>query len=253
MRIRFKVAIPARFASTRLPGKPLLTIGGKPMIQHVYERALASGADEVVIATDDARIAAAADDFGASVCMTSGRHRSGTERIAELVRARGEPPETVIVNVQGDEPLLPPALVSQVAELLARTDAARMATLCEPISEARELFDPAVVKIVCDRRGRALYFSRAPIPWHRGAFAARPGALPEDPIYFRHVGLYAYRAGYLLEYADAPATPLEGVEALEQLRALWNGDWVQVAKAREPAPAGVDTEADLARVRRLLE
>jgi len=250
--VAFKVVIPARYASTRLPGKPLLDLGGKPMLQHVYERALESGAGSVVVATDDERIAGASRAFGATVWMTSARHRSGTERIAEVAARLGEPDGGIIVNVQGDEPLLPPALIAQVGENLQAQTEAVMATLCEPITSPAAVFDPDVVKVVFDARGYALYFSRAPIPWQRGRFGREPPGSLDPGAHFRHIGLYAYRAGYLRRYAAAPACTLESSEALEQLRALHHGARIHVAEACErPGPA-VDTHEDLEAVRRML-
>ncbi len=252
VRPRFRVIIPARYASTRLPGKPLLEIAGRPMLQHVWERARASGADEVVIATDDERIRRAAEGFGARVIMTAASHRSGTDRLAEAVEQLGCAAGDVIVNVQGDEPQMPPENVAQVAANLERHGDAGVATLCEPIRTAEELFNPNVVKVVFDHAGYALYFSRAPIPWERDAFAAAPEALPEGAGHYRHLGIYAYRAGFLREYVAWPGCALEHSEALEQLRVLWQGRRIHVAEAHMRPPAGVDTEADLERVRRAL-
>jgi len=249
---RFRVIIPARYASTRLPGKPLLEIAGRPMLQHVWERARESGAEEVVIATDDERIRTVAEGFGARVIMTAASHRSGTDRLAEAAEQLGCAAGDVIVNVQGDEPQMPPENVAQVAANLERHGDAGVATLCEPIRTAEELFNPNVVKVVFDHAGYALYFSRAPIPWERDAFAAEPGALPEGTGHYRHLGIYAYRAGFLREYVTWPGCALEHSEALEQLRVLWQGRRIHVAEARMRPPAGVDTEADLERVRRAL-
>jgi 3-deoxy-manno-octulosonate cytidylyltransferase (CMP-KDO synthetase) len=247
--LKFSVLIPARYASTRLPGKPLLPIGGKPMIQHVYERALESGAERVVIATDDGRIEEAASAFGASVCRTGPEHQSGTERLAEAVERLGLEPDAIVVNLQGDEPLMPPALLDQVAQNLAANPAAQMATLCTRIHEAGELFDPHAVKVVMDSRGYALYFSRAVIPWDRDAFAVTTQELPASAEHYRHLGIYAYRAGFLREYAAWPPCELERMESLEQLRVLWHGARIHVAEAVELPGPGVDTEADLERVR----
>jgi 3-deoxy-manno-octulosonate cytidylyltransferase (CMP-KDO synthetase) len=247
----FVVAIPARYGSTRLPGKPLRTIAGQPMIEHVYRRALVGGAASVVIATDDARIAEVAAGFGADVCMTAPTHASGTDRLAEVARVRGWSDDTIVVNLQGDEPLMPPALLRQVAEGLERHPPAGIATLCTRIGDVHEVFDPHSVKVVRDAEGYALYFSRAAIPYHREAFArdsGRPEGLPGGSDYFRHLGLYAYRAGTLHRFAGRPPCPLEQTESLEQLRALWNGIRIYVAEAVVLPPAGVDTEADLVRV-----
>lgn len=240
----FIVVIPARFASTRLPGKPLAEIAGRPMIAWVHDRARASGASEVIVATDDRRIADACARFGADVELTSSDHRSGTERIAEVAERRRWSDEQIVVNVQGDEPLLPPALVVQAAALLAQRPEAAIATLMTPLGSVAEWRDPNLVKVVVDRDGWALYFSRAAIP-HR-----RDGGLPS--VAYRHVGLYAYRAGGLKAIASAQSCALEEIEKPEQLRALWLGQRIAVTVAGEEPPRGVDTEDDLAAVRRLL-
>lgn len=244
----FRIVIPARYASVRLPGKPLRVIGDKPMIQHVYARAIESGAAEVVIATDDTRIADAARGFGAMVCPTRPDHASGTDRIAEVVSVLAWPEDSIVVNLQGDEPLMPPALLRQVAEALDGHVAAQVATLCAPIHSSAEVFDPHCVKVVRDARGFALYFSRAPIPWHRDAFAESTESLPAgDGVHFRHIGLYAYRAGYLAEFTRAAPCALERSESLEQLRVMWYGGKIYVDVAIESPAHGVDTEADLQR------
>lgn len=243
----FIVVIPARYASTRLPGKPLVEIAGKPMIQHVVAKAQASGADRVVVATDDARVEAAL----AGVCevvMTSPDHQSGTERLAEVVDTLSLADDTIVVNVQGDEPLIPEANIRQLAENLARGTAS-MATLSVAIVDAEEMHNPNAVKVVCDQHGHALYFSRAAIPWDRDAFAAGPDVSPGAQ---RHVGIYAYRAGFIRRYVAWPVSPLETIESLEQLRVLYQGEKIHVAQAVEPPPAGVDTPEDLERVRALL-
>lgn len=248
----FRVAIPARYGASRLPGKPLRRLGDRTLLEHVYRVALASGAAEVVIATDDERIGSVAAGFGARVVFTAAEHRSGTDRLAELVETLAWPDETIVVNLQGDEPLLPPALLARVAAALADHPTAGIATLAAPLGQVDELFDPNVVKLVRDAGGKALYFSRAPIPWHRDAFAdGRPAALPEGR-WWRHIGVYAYRAEVLGAYPGLPPGPLEAVESLEQLRALHNGIRIQVATVAEAPPGGVDTEADLARVSALL-
>lgn len=248
----FRVVIPARYASTRLPGKPLADIGGRPMIQHVWARAIESGAEQIVVATDDKRVEDAARGFGADVCLTGRRHHSGTDRIAEVVDRYGWPDEAVVVNLQGDEPAMPPVLLQQVAGALAAHPDAAVATLAVPVHGRDELFDPNVVKVVADRNGYALYFSRAPIPWHRDSFPDRSGALPEGAGFWRHLGIYAYRVGFLRRFVTWPAADLETCEALEQLRALWRGERIHVGLARERPAAGVDTPDDLERVRRVL-
>ena len=249
----FHVIIPARYASSRLPAKPLLDIGGKPMLQHVYERALQSGAASVTVATDDARIEAAVIAFGGEACMTSALHQSGTERLAEAATRLGLKGEDIVVNLQGDEPLIPPRLLRQVAVILEGDHGADMSTLCTRIHTAAELFDPHVVKVVMDRLGNALYFSRAVIPWDRDAFAVTTEELPEKAIHHRHLGLYAYRVGFLEEYVTKTACDLERMESLEQLRVLWHGGRIHVAEAEEIPGPGVDTAEDLNRVRALLQ
>lgn len=239
----FVVVIPVRMASQRLPGKPLLEIEGRPMIAWVWERARRSGATEVVIATDDERIAAVGVRLGADVEMTAASHASGTDRIAEVARKRGWSGAEIVVNVQGDEPLLPPALVDQVASLLADDESAGMATLTTPVTNREEFEDPHMVKVVTDHQGHALYFSRAPIP------ASRDGQLPLNAR--RHIGIYAYRAATLALLAATPPCALEETERLEQLRALWLGQRIAVADAVELPPRGVDTAADLEHIRRL--
>lgn len=248
----FHVIIPARYASSRLPGKPLLDIGGKPMLQHVCERALESGAASVTVATDDQRIADAAAGFDISVCMTGEHHSSGTERLAEAAGQLGLADDAVVVNLQGDEPLMPPGLLRQVADLLQGDHGADMSTLCTRIHTAAELFDPHVVKVVSDSSGKALYFSRAVIPWDRDAFAVTTETLPEQAEHYRHLGLYAYRVGFLKRYVTLEACPLERMESLEQLRVLWHGGHIHVGEALELPGPGVDTAEDLERVRGLL-
>lgn len=252
MSAEFKVVIPARYGSSRLPGKPLRLLAGRPMVEHVYRRACESGAEQVVIATDDVRIETAARAFGATVVMTSPDHPSGTDRLAEVVAHMGWPDAAVVVNLQGDEPLMPPALLRQVAGNLAAHPDAAIATLCTPITDAQELFDPNVVKLVSDAAGYALYFSRAPIPWARDAFAVSRDRLPAQLPCRRHLGLYAYRASFLRAYHQMTPAPLEGIEMLEQLRALWHGYRIHVADAvAQPGP-GVDVEIDAQRVEALL-
>lgn len=244
----YRIIIPARYASTRLPGKPLRDIAGKPMIQHVYERACASGAGEAVIATDDQRIRAAAEGFGARVCMTSPDHASGTERLAEAVDMCGCADDEIVVNLQGDEPRMPAACLDQVAGELQQRSAAQVATLCTSVAGAEEVFDPNVVKVVRDANGYALYFSRAPIPWHREHFASSPASIAgAGQHWMRHIGLYAYRAGYIKEYAGLAPCDIERTESLEQLRVLWHGGRIAVAEAVQVPPPGVDSEQDLQR------
>lgn len=250
----FTIVIPARYASTRLPGKPLIEIKGKPMLQHVYERACASHAEQVIIATDDQRIQQVAEKFAATVCMTATTHRSGTERIAEVIDKHHIAADTIIVNLQGDEPLMPTACLDQVARSLAITPAASVATLCASITTAHELFDPHIVKVVRDAQDFALYFSRAPIPWHRDEYVSTQDVLPKDGTpYYRHIGLYAYRAAYIKEYLMAEACALEQAEALEQLRVLWHGGKIIVPLAEQTPGPGIDTEADLRKVATLLD
>jgi 3-deoxy-manno-octulosonate cytidylyltransferase (CMP-KDO synthetase) len=248
----FVVAIPARYASKRLPGKPLSPIAGKPMVLHVARRALAAGAQEVVVATDDARIAGALVGSGIRVVMTRADHVSGSDRLAECVRICGWSDETVVVNLQGDEPLAPVSGVRAVAELLIESDAP-MATLATPFTTIEEFRDPNCVKVVADRNGHALYFSRAPIPWPRDAFLKGQDALPPGMPFLRHIGIYAYRAGFLQTFTTLAPTPLERAESLEQLRALEHGYAIAVRMAPEPFPPGVDTPADLARVQTLID
>ena len=240
----FIVVIPARYASTRLPGKPLKDIAGKPMIEWVYRQAGKSGASEVLVATDDERIVAACRAFEARVEMTSTEHASGTDRIAELARRFEWDDQQIVVNVQGDEPLISPVCIAQTARLLAWRPQAAIATLVTPLESETEFRDANLVKVVTDKDGWALYFSRAPIPW------PRDGGMPSV---MRHVGLYAYRAGSLRAISDASPCALEEVERLEQLRALWLGHKIIVGKAAEPPAPAVDTEEDLAKVRRFLE
>ena len=247
----FVVAIPARYASTRLPGKPLLPIGGEAMVLQVARRALAAGASDVVVATDDDRVRAALNGSQVRVVMTRVDHASGSDRLAECAELLGWAEDTIVVNLQGDEPLAPPSGIAAVAAALAESDAP-MATLATPLTGVHELFSPHCVKVVTDRAGDALYFSRAPLPWARDAFAESRQRLPDRVPFLRHIGIYAYRADFLRKFAALPPTPLEGVEALEQLRALENGYRIAVRLAPEPFPGGVDTPEDLERVRALL-
>lgn len=249
--MQFSVVIPARFGSTRLPGKPLLRFAGKTMIEHVYRAAEQSAAAEVIVATDDERIKAEVESFGGKVCMTRADHESGTDRLQEVAALNGWADEHIVVNVQGDEPLIPPAVINQVAENLHANSSAAAATLSWPIESHEQLFDPNSVKVVSNETGLALYFSRAPIPWHRDSFA---GATPDIAAAgaMRHIGIYAYRASILHEFVSWPQAALETIEKLEQLRILANGRAIHVAKACQQVPAGVDTQADARRVEQVL-
>lgn len=252
MSASFKVVIPARYASTRLPGKPLLNIAGKPMIVHVCEKAQQAGADAVVVATDDERILQAVGHLGIDAVMTRSDHQSGTERIAEVAARYGWAEDTVVVNLQGDEPLIPPEIIRDLAEVLAVQQHAGIATLAAKIVDEEEIFNPNAVKVVLNKEDYALYFSRAPIPWDRDGFKAynkhTSGKLPS----LRHIGMYAYRAGFLKRYCSWSASVLETVESLEQLRILWEGEAIKVKIIDRTPPAGVDTQEDLQRVEQLL-
>ncbi|WP_049629828.1 3-deoxy-manno-octulosonate cytidylyltransferase [Cellvibrio sp. pealriver] len=250
----FYVVIPARYASTRLPAKPLKDIAGKPMIQHVYERACESDAAKVIIATDDARIESVAKRFGAHVCMTLATHNSGTDRLQEVAAQLGLGADDIVVNVQGDEPLIPSSVINQVAKNLAENRYASVATLSEPIHTLDDFRNPNIVKAVADQQGRALYFSRAPIPWPRDHFAQpETNTLPVGLPVQRHIGIYAYRVALLNRFITWPQAVLEKIESLEQLRVLANGEAIHIAEACAQVPGGVDTEADLLRVKALLE
>lgn len=250
----FSIVIPARYASTRLPGKPLLDIAGKPMIQHVYERAIESGAERVIIATDDKRIQQAAESFGAMVCMTAAAHRSGTERLAEVIDTFQIEDDHIVINLQGDEPLLPPGCLQQVAKALDEDKDASVATLCTHVKSVEEIFDPHAVKVVLDHRQHALYFTRAPVPWDREHFNEQSTLSEEQlSVYRRHIGLYAYRAGFVKKYIQLPVTDLEQIESLEQLRVMWHGYSIVVPLAKEVPGPGVDTAEDLETVRKLIQ
>jgi 3-deoxy-manno-octulosonate cytidylyltransferase (CMP-KDO synthetase) len=252
MSLRFKVVIPARYASTRLPGKPILDIAGKPMIAHVCERAQEADAEEIIVATDDERIFQTVSNLGIRVIMTRPDHQSGTERIAEVAQQCGWAGNEIIVNLQGDEPLIPPATIREVAVALAGQKQAGIATLAAKIIDSEEIFNPNAVKVVLNKAGYALYFSRAPIPWERNAFAQsdrKPsGVMP----YFRHIGMYAYTVDFLNHYCSWEASALESVESLEQLRILWHGEQVLVKIVDKTPEAGVDTLEDLRRVEQVL-
>ena len=246
-RVRFMAVVPARYASTRLPAKPLLDLGGKPMVVRVAERAALSGADEVWVATDHPDVVKAAEKNGLPVLLTRADHPTGTDRLAEVVEQRGWNDETIVVNVQGDEPLIDPALVAQTACRLAESGA-DIATVAHPIDDSRDFFAPNVVKVVCRANGDAMYFSRAPIPFARDHFARDRDSLPPRFVAHRHIGLYAYRAGFLRAYARLAPSPIEGFEALEQLRALWHGYRISVLVSDHMPMPGVDTPEDAARM-----
>lgn len=248
-----RVVIPARYASTRLPGKPLADIAGQPMIVRVAAAARRAQTDGVWVATDDERIVAAVRQHGFDAVMTNANHASGTDRIAEVAARLQWDDADIVVNVQGDEPLLEPALIAAVAGALAGDPDAAMATAAHPLTTAADFFNPNVVKVVCDARGRALYFSRAPIPWDRDRFADQRDSLPADLMARRHIGLYAYRVSFLHRFGRLAPAPLERRESLEQLRALWHGYPIQVVCVAHPPAPGVDTAEDLDRVRRMFD
>ena len=248
--VPFTVVIPARYGSTRLPGKPLALLAGKPMIQHVVERAHASAAQQVIVATDDHRVADVVTGFGAKVCLTAASHASGTDRIHEVSQQLGLADDAIVVNVQGDEPLIPPAVINQVAANLADHPPAAAATLSEPVSDREVWQNPNVVKVVTDSRGYALYFSRATIPYPREGVET---LFSTDFLPQRHLGIYSYRVSLLQKFVRWPMADLERVECLEQLRILANGHRIHVAPACEPVPGGIDTPEDLAQCQRLLE
>ena len=247
----FTVIIPARYASSRLPRKPLADIAGKPMIQHVWEKAQQAGANRVIIATDHEEIEQVAKTFSAEVCMTSTEHNSGTERLAEVIEKMAIADDEIIVNVQGDEPLIPPAIIQQVAQNLSENQV-NMATLAVKLETKEELFNPNCVKVVTDQKGIALYFSRAAIPFAREHFADCNDAFVATQPYLRHIGIYSYRAKFVNQYIRWQPTVLEKLESLEQLRALWYGEKIHVELAKEAPQVGVDTLEDLERVRQIL-
>lgn len=249
--MQFTVIIPARYASTRLPRKPLLDIAGKSMIQHVWEKAQQAGAKRVIVATDNNEILQVVKDFGGEVCLTSEAHQSGTERLAEVIEKMAIHDDEIIVNVQGDEPLIPPVIVKQVAENLDRY-AVNMATLAVKLQNREELFSANVVKAVTDKDGFALYFSRAAIPWARDHFPMLNDDVIQQHNFLRHIGIYAYRAGFIKQYVSWQPSPLEQLESLEQLRALWHGEKIHLALAKQAPEVGVDTLEDLERVRAIL-
>ena len=244
----FTVIIPARYASTRLPGKPLQNIAGKPMVQHVYERACQSAANQVIVATDDERIVHAVKGFSGEVCMTKDSHESGTDRLQEVAVSLGLKDDDIVVNVQGDEPLIPPAVINQVAENLAKNCVASVATLSEPLHSLDELTNPNIVKVVKNNNDLALYFSRAPIPYAREGWGAKP---QKELSPQRHIGIYAYRVSLLHKFVEWPQATLEKVECLEQLRILANVHNIHIAKAVEVVPGGVDTPEDLQKIQQL--
>ena len=247
----FSVLIPARLASTRLPGKPLADIGGLPMVVRVAQRAVEAGAEQVVVAADDASIIQACQAHGVRALLTGTGHASGSDRLAEACALLGLDGQQVVVNVQGDEPLIEPQLIRQCAELLQQREDCVMSTAAHPIAELQDYLDPNIVKVVLDARGRALYFSRAPIPWLRTGSGAERPVLPQQPPALRHVGLYAYRAAFLRSFPELPPSPVEGTEALEQLRVLWHGQHIAVHVSEQAPGTGVDTPEDLERVRAL--
>ncbi len=242
----YTIVIPARYGSSRFPGKPLADIAGKPMIQHVYERCLQSGASRIVVATDDERIVACVEGFGGDTCLTSSKHESGTERISEVIEILGLDEDEIIVNVQGDEPLIPPQVIDQVADNLFSRPAVNMATLAVEITQDEEKSNPNVVKVVLDKDGYALYFSRSLIPFQREL------AVSFDHSYLRHIGLYSYRAKFVKQYLAWQASPLEHIECLEQLRVLWHGEKLHVDIASQQPPPGVDSPEDLKLVQDIL-
>lgn len=248
----YHIIIPARYTSVRLPGKPLRMIAGKSLLAHVIESAQRSQAERIIVATDDQRIIDAALDYDVETCLTSAQHNSGTERIHEVIEKFDLADDTVIVNMQGDEPLMPSSCLDQLGLALAQDTGAEMATLSAPMENAEEIFDPNVVKLVCDQQGNALYFSRAPIPWERDAFMHTPPALSSLAHFQRHIGLYAYRAGFVRQYISWGSCELEQIESLEQLRVLYHGEKIKVVAAGEVPGPGVNTEEELQRAEAIL-
>ncbi len=249
----YKIVIPARYGSSRLPGKPLIDLAGKPMVQHVFERAVATGVTDIVIATDDQRIFDVASDFGAQVLMTSLDHENGTERICEVAREMNWQDSDVIVNLQGDEPLIPRSLIELTAQGLLKNPSAGMSSLCAAITSDKDAFDPNVVKAVLDNSGFALYFSRAPIPWDRELYKSGLEKMTKQSAVYRHIGMYGYRVSFLKEYEKMQMTALEQVECLEQLRALSYGIKIHMSVIDQPPGHGVDTQEDAKRVAQLLK
>ncbi|MCW9032119.1 MAG: 3-deoxy-manno-octulosonate cytidylyltransferase [Gammaproteobacteria bacterium] len=244
----FRIVIPARFASTRLPAKPLREICGKPMIAHVIERAQQSKAEEVIVATDSEEIAAAISDLDVRVCMTHENHQSGTERLSEVIEQLGFDDDQILINLQGDEPMMPPVCLNQVGQALEEDIHLKMATLCTPLTDIEELFDPHAVKVVRDINDFALYFTRAAVPWSRDCFNEVPREMPRQQEYQRHIGLYGYRAGFIKQYLEWDSSDIEKTESLEQLRVLYHGEKIKVITAATPPGPGVDTLDDLNRV-----
>lgn len=248
----YKIVIPARYGSSRLPGKPLIKLANKPMIQHVYERALQTGVEDIVVATDDQRIFDVAAGFGANVIMTSIDHDNGTERIAEVAAKLGWADDAVVVNVQGDEPLIPRELIELTANSLLENEIAGMSSLCTPITSSENAFDPNVVKVVLDNLGYAMYFSRAPIPWDRERYRNGQQTITDITPVYHHIGMYGYRVSFLNKYAAMKMTGIEEAECLEQLRALCYGVKIHMGIIQQPPGHGVDTQADVKRVEALL-
>lgn len=248
----FRIVIPARYASTRLPGKPLRDICGKPMIAHVIERAQQSNAVEVIVATDSTKIADAVKNLDVRICMTNENHQSGTERLSEVIEQLGFADEQILINLQGDEPMMPPSCLNQVADALQEDTSVKMATLCTPLTDINELFDPHTVKVVRDINDFALYFTRAAVPWSRECFNDTPLKLPQQQQYQRHIGLYGYRAGFIKQYLNWQSSDIEKTESLEQLRVLYYGEKIKVIMAKTPPSLGVDTIDDLNRVSELM-
>ncbi len=250
--MEFHVIIPARYQSVRLPGKALLDIAGKPMIQHVYEKAQQSGAASITVATDDQRIVEAVKAFSGDVCITNEKHRSGTERIAEAVKILDLRDDAIVVNVQGDEPLIPPRIIKQVADNLHNSQQASMSTLCTPILKTDDIFNTNIVKVICDKNDYAIYFSRAPIPWNRDTFKQNNVSDVPDvaEYYFRHIGIYAYNVNFIDRYLTWTNSPIEEIECLEQLRTIWHGEKIHVATAKEIPPQDVNSEEDVIAIKK---